>query len=136
MPSLRIKKQVSIVSENGTEVSLPENTTTHNFGKGEMEVGIVIDNTVADTMVTPISVSLVGFPNTTAFHISGEYIDNDLANGIETGDRAKIQVRFDGGNWIEAYSILLEGYKPANTSFDLRASGTRKIRVKRTISAN
>lgn len=135
MRTIRYKKQISVVNDNGSEVTLPEKTTSHAFSKGELEAAILIDNVVADTMVTPITVSLAPYPDTTSFDIYAEYVDNDLANGIESGDRAKFQIRFDSGNWLELYSLTLEGYKPTNPNFDLRASGTKKILIKRSISA-
>lgn len=134
--NLQIKNQISVVNDNGTLVTLPETVTQHEYFKGETEASLLIDNVSSDTMVTPITISLSQIPNTTCFALKAEYVDTDLTSGIKAGDRAKFQVRFDSGNWMEVYSVLLEGYKPTTASMDIRAQGTKKILVKRTISAS
>ena len=136
MSVIQIKSQVSLVENTGVQVVLPENVTQNEFTKGVLSESTLINNTVSDSMTTPVEISLALFPNTTCFVFRAEYAENDLAAGIKKGDRAKFQVRFDSGNWLEGYSVTLEGYKPSNPTFQLRASGSQKILIKRTIGAS
>lgn len=135
MAAIQIKSQVALVEDSGVQVVLPEMITQNEFTKGALSEAIIIENSVSDTMVTPIAVSLESYPNTTCIVLKAEYADNDFPNGIKAGDRAKFQFRFDSGNWFEAYSVILEGYKPNTPEIQIRSQGTAKILVKRTVSA-
>lgn len=135
MPSLQIKTQMAVVEDSGVQIPFPEVVTQNEFKKGAVVETELIDNSLADTMTTPIDISLAPYPNTTCIIIRAEYAENDFANGIKAGDRAKFQFKFDSGNWFETYSVTLEGYKPTDPLLQIRAQGSAKILVKRTISA-
>ncbi|TGL75374.1 hypothetical protein [Leptospira levettii] len=135
MATIQIKSQVTLVEDSGVQVVLPETVTQNEFIKGALSETIIIENPVSNTMVTPVTVSLESYPNTTCIVLKAEYAENDFPNGIKAGDRAKFQFRFDGGNWCEAYSVILEGYKPATPEIEIRAQGAAKILVRRTVSA-
>jgi len=120
--------------DNGSKIPLPESVHTYEFIRGEMEDSFIIDNTIDDTQITPVNIPISQFTDINAVLIRGTFVDSDMANGIVAGDPAKIQVQFNNsGVWLEAEEFDLLGFTP--TQIDVKAAGTKKIRVGRTISA-
>lgn len=132
--TLQISTQISEISPSGVKNSLPLYERELDFSEGVLKETFVIDNSVVDTQVTPIVINISNYPNITGVFLRGSYVDDALTENIASGDPAKFQVEFnESGLWLEATSVNLQDFTP--THIKVKAQGTKKVRVERTISA-
>jgi len=132
MRSLRVTTALTEISDNGTKSDLPLYQNDLKFGIGVLKQFIIIDNSIVDTQVTPVVITPP--TKTTGVFIRATYEKDYLEDNIEKGDPALIQVDFNNsGNFLTASAFNLENFNP--TEIAIKATGTKLIRVERTISA-